>query len=85
MTQERKAPTPEELDQEDRSIRRLRQMADFTLILIIQSEMGLEEAERHVGALKGLACRLFPGKGHIFDMVYGSRFRRVLVEKYNLS
>jgi len=85
MTDERKAPTADEISEEDRKIRRLRQMVDFTSILIIQSEMGIEEAERHVGALRDLALRLFPGKAEVFDMIYGPRLRRLLVEKYNLS
>ena len=35
MTEEQKAPTPEEIKQEDRKIRHLRQMVDFTSILIM--------------------------------------------------
>lgn len=35
MTEEQKAPTPEEIKQEDRRIRHLRQMVDFTSILIM--------------------------------------------------
>lgn len=85
MTAEQKAPTPDEIQQEDRKIRHLRQMIDFTSILIIQSDMDLEEAWRHVAALRELALRLFPGKSEVFDMVYGSRLKRLLVEKYNLS
>jgi hypothetical protein len=85
MTVEQKAPTPEEIQQEDRKIRHLRQMIDFTSILIIQSDMDLEEARRHVAALREFALRLFPGKSEVFDMVYGPRLKRLLVEKYNLS
>lgn len=82
---EQKTPTPEEILQEDLKIRRLRQMVDFTSILIIQSDMSLEEAGKHVEALRDLALRLFPGKEHVFDMVYGPRLKRLLTEKYNLS
>ena len=85
MTVERKGPTPEEITEEDRKIRHLRQMVDFTSILIIQSEMDIEEAGRHVAALRDLALRFFPGKSEVFDMIYGSRLKRLLIEKYNLS
>ena len=85
MTEEQKAPTPEEIKQEDRKIRHLRQMIDFTSILIIQSDMGIGEARRHVAALREFALRLFPGKSEVFDMVYGPRLKRLLIEKYNLS
>lgn len=82
---EQKKPTPEEIKEEDRRIRHLRQMVDFTMVLIIQSDMGLDEAQRHVSALRDFASRLFPGKEHVFDMVYGPRLKRLLIEKFNLS
>ena len=85
VTVERKGPTPEEITEEDRKIRHLRQMVDFTSILIIQSEMDIEEARRHLAALRDLALRLFPGKSEVFDMIYGPRLKRLLIEKYNLS
>lgn len=85
MTIEQKAPTPDEVKEEDRKIRHLRQMVDFTSILIIQSDMDIEEARQHVAALRDFALRLFPGKSEVFDMVYGSRLKRLLIEKYNLS
>lgn len=82
---EQKKPTPEEIKEEDRRIRHLRRMVDFTMVLIIQSDMGLDEAQRHVSALRDFASRLFPGKEHVFDMVYGPRLKRLLIEKFNLS
>jgi hypothetical protein len=91
MTTQEKPPTPEEItlskgvEEEDRKIRHLRRMVDFTSILIMQSDMDLEEAQRHTTALRDFALRLFPGKEHVFDMVYGPRLKRLLVEKYNLS
>lgn len=85
MTVEQKAPTPEEINQEDRKIRHLRQMIDFTSILILQSDMDIEEAQQHLAALREFALRLFPGKSEVYDMVYGPRLKRLLLEKYNLS
>lgn len=85
MTLEQKNPTPEEIKEEDRRIRHLRRMVDFTMVLIIQSDMDLEEAQRHVTALRDFSSRLFPGKEHVFEMVYGPRLKRLLIDKYNLS
>jgi len=28
---------------------------------------------------------LFPDKGETFDLIYGSRFRRILAERYRLQ
>lgn len=78
-------PTKEEIKEEDRKIRLLRRMVDFTFVLIMTSEMDPEEASGHVGALKEFALRLFPDKGEVFDLVYAPRFKRLLREKYMLS
>lgn len=85
MMAEQKSHTPEEIKEEDRRIRHLRQMVDFTMVLIIQSDMDLDEAQRHTAALREFSSKLFPGKEHVFDMVYGPRLKRLLIEKYNLS
>lgn len=47
--------------------------------------MTVEDASRHVAGVRDFAARLFPGKGDVFDLVYGPRFRRLLADKYNLS
>lgn len=78
-------PDAEELKEEDRKIRYLRRMVDFTMALIMQSDMPLEEAARHAEGVREFALKLFPGKGDVFDLVYAPRFRRLLTEKYRLS
>lgn len=83
---EKNIPTKEEIKEEDRKIRYLRRMVDFTIVLILEDyEMTLEEASKHVASVKEFAERLFPGKGGVFDMVYGPRFKRLLTDKYMLS
>jgi hypothetical protein len=37
-----------------------------------------------VAHAKAKALELFPDKGETFDLIYGSRFRRILVERYRL-
>lgn len=77
--------TPEEIKAEDKKIRLLRRMVDLTMSIIIDTEMTLEEASRHAAGVRELALRLFPGKGEVFDLVYGPRFKRLLRDKYMLS
>ncbi len=69
---------------ENRKIRRLRILVDFTLALIAQSEIPLEEAQALAAAVKKQAIRMFPGKDETYDLIYGSRFRRLLTQKYGL-
>lgn len=64
-------PTQEQIKDEDKRIRYLRRMVDLTMYLIIDSGMGLEDAQRHVEGVRNYALTLFPGKGDVFDLVYG--------------
>lgn len=77
--------TPEEIKAEDKKIRLLRRMVDLTMSIIIETDMTLEEASRHAAGVRELALRLFPGKGDVFDLVYGPRLKRLLRDKYMLS
>jgi hypothetical protein len=77
--------TEAEIKEEDKKIRYLRRMVDFTITLIIGTDMPLEEASKHAGAVREFALKLFPGKGEVFDIVYAPRLRRVLNDKYRLS
>ena len=78
-------PTDEQIKEEDRKIRYLRRMVDFTIILIMESDMTFEDASRHAAAVRGFALNLFPDKGEVFDLVYGQKIRRLLTDKYRLS
>ncbi len=77
-------PGKEEIREEDRKIRYLQRLSDLTFALIRDTDMSLDEASRHVASLKEFAIKLFPGKGHVFDLVYGPRFRRLMNWKYRL-
>lgn len=77
--------TEDDFKEENRRIRHLRRLVDFTLALIAQSNMPLEEAYRLVAAVRQQALRLFPGKEETFDLIYKPRFRRLITEKYSLQ
>ena len=75
---------PEALAAEERRLRRLRRAMDVTAVLLWQVNLTLEEALDVVSHAKHTALQLFPDKEETFDLIYGSRFRRILVEKYLL-
>ena len=78
-------PNKEELLAEERNLRRLRRAMDIAASLLRQVDLSLEEAQDVISHAKRTALRLFPDKEETFDIVYGPRFRRILVEKYQLQ
>jgi hypothetical protein len=77
--------TEDDFKEETRRIRRLRILVDFTLALIAQSDMPIEEAHKLVSAVRQQAMSLFPGKEEAFDLIYKPRFKRLIVERYSLQ
>ncbi len=78
-------PTQEEIKNEDKKIRHLRRMVDFTISLIATDhEMTLQEASGHIAGVRDFALNLFPDKGEVFDLVYAPKLKRLIVEKFML-
>jgi hypothetical protein len=79
--------TPEKaaLLAEERKLRRLGRAMDVAAALLWRIDLTLEEAQDVVNHAKRTALQLFPDKEETFDLIYGSRFRRILVEKYRLQ
>jgi hypothetical protein len=77
-------PTKAEIDEESRRIRRLRIVVTLTLSIIAQGETPYEEAQEMVTSARRLAEDLFPGKGHVFDLIYLPQFRRLIAQVYRL-
>jgi hypothetical protein len=69
---------------EARALRRLRRAMDVAAALLWRVDLTLEEAQDIVQHAKKTALALFPHKEETFDLIYGSRFRRILTEKYRL-
>jgi len=70
---------------EERKLRRLGRAMDIAAALLRQTELTLEEAQDVVNHARQTALQLFPGKEDTFDLIYGPRFRRILVEKFHLQ
>ena len=77
-------PTKEEITEENRKLRMLRFMVDFTISLMYQTEMTREEALEHMVKVRNYALRLFPGKELAFELIYAPRFKRVIREIYGV-
>jgi len=69
---------------EEKKLRRLGRAMDVAVTLLWKVNLTLEEAQDVVIHAKRTALQLFPDKEDTFDLIYGPRFRRVLVEKYRL-
>lgn len=74
-----------ERQEEEKRIRHLRRLVDFTLALIAQSAIPLEEAQKLINGVRKQAYYLFPDKKDTFELIYTPRFRRLLAEKYRLQ
>jgi divalent metal cation (Fe/Co/Zn/Cd) transporter len=69
---------------EEKKLRRLGRAMDVAVTLLWKVNLTLEEAQDVVTHAKRTALQLFPDKEDTFDLIYGPRFRRLLVEKYRL-
>jgi hypothetical protein len=70
------------LREEEKKLRRLRFMMDFTAQVLAQEKLTIDEALDLMNGAKQTALNLFPGKGNTFDMIYGRRFERILRERF---
>jgi hypothetical protein len=68
--------------EENRKIRYLRFLVDFSILSIQQEDLLLEEALERVEDVKRAACGLFPGKEETFELIYRPRFHRVIQERF---
>jgi len=79
------APDKAALLAEEKRLRRLGRAMDIAVALLWRIDLTLEEAQDVVNHAKLTALQLFPDKEETFDLIYGARFRRILVEKYHLQ
>jgi hypothetical protein len=71
-----------EIREENRKLRYLRFLVDFSILSIQQDDLSLEEAQELVENVKRAACSLFPGKEETFELIYRPRFNRVIGERF---
>jgi hypothetical protein len=74
--------TESEILEENRKVRRLQVVVDLVMNLLWQTDMPMEEAAELVAQTRQFALNLFPDRGLTYDLLYQSRFRRLMAEKY---
>jgi len=78
-------PADKAITEEARRRRRLQFLMDLTLATIAQSNMDEREAWDLIDSARAAAMRMFPGKELLFEMIYMSRFRRLMRDKYSVN
>ena len=73
-----------EVREENRKIRYLRFLVDFSILSIQQDDLLPDEAQVIVENVKRAACNLFPGKEETFELIYRPRFHRVIQERFGI-
>jgi len=66
--------------EENRRIRLLRIASDLLIHVLMTRPISLSEADKMIQGTRNLALKLFPDKGHVFDLIHMPRFRRALRE-----
>ncbi len=79
-------PTPAELQQESRLIRRLQIMMNMVMQVIAQDgSLTIEEASQMIADSRDAALAMFPGKELAYDLIWRPRFQRLMVERFRLQ
>jgi hypothetical protein len=72
--------TTNDILEENRRIRLLRISSDMLIDLVLTRTPPYAEVEDMINGVRSLANHLFPGKDHVFELIYMPRFRRALRE-----
>ena len=75
----------QEVDEENRLIRRLQIMMNMVMSVLAQDDMSLEEASELVTNAKRAALAMFPDKELAYDLIYKPRLQRLLRERFRLQ
>jgi hypothetical protein len=78
--------TPEELQDEQRRVRRLQIMVNMVMSVIGQDlSMTVDEASEMVADTRRAALAMFPGKELAFDLIYRPRLQRLMRERFRIQ
>jgi hypothetical protein len=73
-----------EIQLENKKIRRLRLIVDLACAVLHQGRLDREESWALVEGVKRFALSLFPGREETFEIIYRSKFRRIIEERHPL-
>ena len=78
--------TPEELQEEQRKIRRLQMMMNMVMSVIGQDEsLTVDEAAEMVADSRRTALAMFPDKELAYNLIYKPRLQRLMRERYRIQ
>lgn len=78
--------TPQELQDEQRKLRRLQIMVNMVMSVISQDpSLTVDEAAEMVADTRRAALAMFPGKELAFDLLYKPRLQRLMRERYRIQ
>lgn len=78
--------TPQELQDEQRKLRRLQIMVNMVMSVIGQDlSLTIDEASEMVADTRRAALAMFPGKELAFDLLYKPRLQRLMRERYRIQ
>ncbi len=81
--------TPIELDEdireEEERLGQLRSIITVATSVIREGSLSVDEVENFLICIRNAALELFPDKAEVYDLIYGPRFRRLIMEVYKLS
>jgi hypothetical protein len=79
------AQTPQELQEENRKIRRLQMVMNMVMQVIAQdSSLTVDEASEMVADTRRMALGMFPDKELAFNLIYWPRLQRLMRERFRM-
>ena len=83
---ENTSQTPEELQEENRKIRRLQMVVNMVTQVIAQDPtVTVEQASEMVADTRRVALAMFPDKELAFNLIYWPRLQRLMRERYRMQ
>jgi len=78
--------SPEELQEENRKIRRLQTVINMVMQVIAQdSTVTVEQASEMLADTRRMALSMFPDKELAFNLIYWPRLQRLMRERYRMQ
>jgi len=78
-------PSPEELAEEQKRLRRLQFMMNMVMQTIAQDgTLTIDEASQMIADSRKAALTMFPGKELAYDLIWRPRFQRLMRERFRM-
>jgi hypothetical protein len=79
------AVNAEELEQEQRLIRRMQMMMNMVMQVIAQdASLTIDDASQMIADSRKAALAMFPGKELAYDLIWRPRFQRLMRERFRI-